>query len=327
MPPSHSLHVQVVNPVDLMAATNSLAQSQRNLSIDDLEDILDVGETYVRALINLGQELGLIEDEGRGYTADGSIALQVRQANREEEKKQILRLKLQRYRPFITFLKNLLDGDDTGLAARQVRVFYQLGSNDDSIEEQLINLGEYSEILNGSESGVEYNFPVDILSRNYFRGVAESLENELVSRLFLENRLDEDIIAYMDDESFNQLVVALRIFGSNPDDAVAAAGRAIETFQRELGSDYGTGSVDFSGPPGIRALAQALGSDNLTRDRHQLAGEYLGEIRNNTGGHGIDSETGKHWSLSEEVAFGYILTSIHYIRSLYRWVVDEQLVV
>jgi hypothetical protein len=327
MAPNYSLHAQVVDPPDLMEATNSLAQSQRDLDIGDLEDILDRNPSYVRSVVNLGEELGFILHQNGMYSAHPDMALQVRQANREQEKQDLLRLRLQRYRPFIKFIKNLLDGGDATQAARQVRVFYQLGSDDNVIKDQFVQLAGYAGILTADGSDLEYYFNADILSQNYFLGVAESLEDELVSRLFLENRLDEDIIAYMDDESFNELVVALRNFGSDPDDAVAAAGRASETFQRQIGADFGQGSIDYSGPNGVRQLAQSMGSESLTKDRHQLAGEYLGEVRNNSGGHGVDPDTGKHWSLTEEVAFGYILTAVHYIRSLYRWTADDQLVV
>lgn len=327
MVPSHTLHSQVVDPVKLLDATGSLAQSQRSLSSEDLEDILDRGEIYIQSLLRLGMELNLIEQSDSGYDASSDIALQVRQANQESEKRELLAIQLQSYRPFIKFLKSLLDEVEPLIAARQVGVFYQLSPDEEIIRDQFLKLGEYAEIIGSSESNITFYFDRDILSQNYFQGLSNKLENGLVARLFLENRLDEDIITYIDERCFNQLVVALRNFGSDPNDAISATGRAIETFQRNLGSDFGTGNVDFSGPNGIRELAQAFGSDGLTKDRHQLAGEYLGEMRNNSGGHGIDADTNKHWSLTEEVAFGYILTAIHYIRSTYRWVVDEQLVV
>jgi len=324
MPPDYSLHSVVVEPSDLMSVTSSLAQSQRDLEISEIGDLVDENGTYVRGLTNIGRELGLITHEDGKYTANSDMALQFRQANREDEKQKLLKLRLQRYRPFISFIKNLLDGSDTAQAAQEVRVFYQLGGDVEDIEEQFITLAEYAGILNKNDS-IKYCFDESLLSRNYFQDLGRTFQDGLVARLFLEKRLDEDIIAYMDEESFNELVNALKNFGSDPNDAVSAAARAVETFQRHLGHDYGTNN--YSGPDGIRQLAQTMENDNLTKDRHQLAGEYVGEIRNNTGGHGVDPETDKHWNLSEEVAFGYILTSIHYIRSLYRWTADGHLIV
>lgn len=323
----YTLHSREVNPEDLVEAASALSQSQRDLSKSDIENILDKNPPYVSALLNLGIELDLIQESDGEYSASSSIALQLRQANRGSEKKDILRIQLHKYRPFITYVKNLLDGVDPRRAARRVGVFYQLGADDETIQNQFLKLADYTDIVSYDNDTIQFHFTTDILSSNYFSHLSGQLEDELVSRLFLENRLNEDIVVYLDTESFNELVAALRNFGSNPDDAVAAAGRAVETFQRNIGQDFGTGGVDYSGPNGIRELAQALGSDGLTRDRHQLAAEYIGEVRNHTGGHGIDSETEKYWTLSEEVAFGIILASIHYIRSTYRWVVDDQLVV
>lgn len=327
MSPSYTLHSRVVDPSDLVTATNALAQSQRDLTVDDVENLLEKGTPDVRALLNLGKEIQLIDQEDSRYTASSAIALQFRQANQDDERKDILRMQLQKHRPFITFIKNLIDGVEPDNAARQVGVFYQLGPDGDVIEDQFLELGEFCGILNRTGDGIEYNFDTEIISGSYFQGVAEMLEDELVARIFLDNRLDEDIVVYMDQENFNQLVAALRNFGSNPNDAISAAGRAIETFQRNLGSDYGSGSVDFTTQSGIRELAQALNSDDLIRDRHRLAAEYLGEVRNKSGGHGIDPTADEHWITNEEVAYSYILTGIHYIRSVYGWIVDDQLII
>lgn len=325
MTSDYSLDCEVIDPSDLMSVTSSLAQSQRDLEISDIESLIDQNNSYVRALTTLGIELGLISHNNNEYTADSSMALQVRQANQEEEKQELLKLRLQRYRPFISFIKNLLDDSSTTQSAQEVRIFYQLGGSVKVIEEQFIALAEYTNILEFNDD-LEFCFDKNLLSRNYFLDLGQTFQDGLVARLFLEKRLDEDIIAYMDNECFNEFVNALKNFGSNPDDAVSAAARATETFQRHLGDDFGT-DVDYSGPDGIRQLAQAMENDDLTKDRHQLAGEYIGEVRNDTGGHGVDPETNKHWNISEEVAFGYILTSIHYIRSLYRWVADDSLIV
>jgi len=327
MSSSYTLHSRVVDPSDLVTTTNALAQSQRDLTVDDVEDLSELPTPDVRALLNIGKEIQLIEQEDSRYTASSDIALQFRQANQNDERKKLLRMQLQKYRPFITFIKNLIDGSEPGDAARQVGVFYQLGPDEDVIENQFLELGEYCGILNRDSEGIEYNFNTEIISRSYFQGVAEMLEDELVARIFLDNRLDEDIVVYMDQESFNQLVAALRNFGSDPSDAISAAGRAIETFQRNLGNDYGSGSVDFTTQSGIRELAQALNSDGLIKDRHRLAAEYLGEVRNKSGAHGIDPTTDERWITNEEVAYSNILTGIHYIRSVYAWVVDDQLII
>lgn len=320
-----SLHARVVEPDMLMAATNALAQS--HLEIEELEEILGKDDAYVKSLIQLGKQLDLVQETDSKYTINPNVAIEVRQANSQEEKREILKIKLRRYRPFITFTRHLIEGASPSRSALLVKVFYQLGSNEDNIEEQMVKLGEYTGVLSVSGSDVTPRFDTSILSSGYFRGLSGALEDELVARLYLENRLNEDVVAFVDEESFENFVESLQLFGSRPESSISAAARAIETIQRDIGDTYGNGNVDYSGPNGVRELAQALHSDGLTKDRHKLAGELLGEIRNNTGGHGVDSETGKHWSLSEEVAFGYILTGIHYIRSLYHWTVDDQLVV
>jgi len=307
-----------------MEASVALASSHRSLSIDDIARVIDRSEEYAEAAVHLGSELQLLEPSNGGYQIVRSVRMQLRQSS-EEQQKSLLSSLLQQYQPFISFTSSLVQGNNPDRAALQTDVVHQLGISEEAIKEQFIKLGRYSELFDNQEDNeIILQFDVSVLTDDFIFSLFESVQSSLAARIFLENRLGNEIIAYLDEETLNELTNALGLFWERPRSSIAAAGRAVEDVQRDLGTDYGSGSVNYSEADGIGQLIDMLQSDDLVKNRHLHGGKYLAGMRNPSGGHGKDPETLERWDVSPEVSLGYVLSSIHFIRSLYSYIVQER---
>lgn len=321
----YSLRSPVVEPEKLMEAATDLAGAHRELSAEDIEELIDRGETYTESILQIGMELGIIEKSDNDYVINRDVRMQLRQSS-SEQKIRLLRSRLQQYKPFIAFVSSLIQGSSPDRAAKQVKVLYQMDITAEDLNTQLLKLGKYVEIFDeaGDDDGISFEINTDVVTDEYIHNLSTAVKSSLVARLFLEKRLNEEIIGYMDEETVDELVNAVEIFWDRPRSAIAAAGRAIEDFQRDLGNDYGQNPQRYQNANGISELADQLKGEGLVLSRHVHGGKYLGGMRNPSGGHGKDPQTLDRWDVSEEVAFGYILASIHYVRSLYAYVVQDR---
>lgn len=321
----YSLQIPVVSPELLMETVNTLASSPRDLSINDIESIIDKETDYAESLVHLGSQLGLIKKQNGNYVAERSIKMQVRQSS-DRQRKILLNNLLQQYDPFVKFASSLIQGDNAERASVQVKVVYQLGVESENIEEQFKRLAEYSGLFsrNGEDLSAEFN--TSVTTDEFIEDLSKAVNKPLVARLFLENRFGDELVAYIDEDTFEELVNALELFWERPRSSIAAAGRAVEDFLREVGDDYGQSGTNYSSSNGIGQLIDDLQGDSLIKKRHFHGGNYLAGIRNPSGGHGKDPDELERWEVSPEVAFGYTLSSIHFIRSLYAHVEQGRLV-
>lgn len=318
----YSLPTEVVSPGDLMEAVSNLAEAPRALTQEELGDAISVEDP--EHIVSLGIELGLVVEEDGNLEISPILTPEVRHAS-EPQKSLVLRRHLLRYSPFTSFLTFLIQEGESGLAAGRTNIFYQLGVDEETVETQLISLGEYSGVLSTGGGGIEFEFDFDreIISSQYASIIAKNLNSEIAARLFLENRLGDGPVDFMDDESFEELIAALVLFDDSPRSAIAAASRAAEDFLRDVAHQEGESSTDYSEADGLGHLTQLLNNDEILLTRHFHGGNYLAGMRNPGGGHGKDVNTLDRWSVSPEVAFGYILSTLHFINSVYKYVDDE----
>ncbi|TKX79603.1 hypothetical protein EXE53_15005 [Halorubrum sp. SD626R] len=307
-----------------MEVAATLADSHRSLSVDDLGRIIDREEDYVRAIVHLGQQLGLIESTDDGYQVVRDVRMQLRQSS-EGQRRDLLSSLLQQYQPFISFASSLVQDNEPERAALQTDVVHQLGIAEEDIKEQFLKLGDFSSLLRQEDDEVKFEFDVSVLTDGFIEKLSISVQFSLAARLFLKNRLGDEIVAYLDSDTVDELTNALSLFWDRPRSAIAAAGRAVEDVQRDLGNQYGNGA-DYSAADGIGQLTDMLQSDSLIKKRHLHGGNYLAGMRNPSGGHGKDPEELERWDVSPEVALGYVLAAIHYTRSLYAYIVQDRLV-
>jgi hypothetical protein len=308
-----------------METVSTLASSPRELTIGDLEQVSENDEDHTEALVHLGKQLGLIQDGDSGYAANRSIKMQVRQST-TEQRKILLGNLLQQYDPFIAFTSSLIQGSSSEQAGLQATVVYELDVDPEIATQQLIELATYANLFSEEDETLSAQFDTSVLTDEFIEDLYTNMKKPLIARLFLENRLGDEIVGYMDTDTFDELENSLELFWERPRSSIAAAGRAVEDFLRDLGSTYGSNQSQYSQSNGIGQLIQALQSDGLIKKRHLHGGNYLAGVRNPSGGHGKDPDELERWDVSPEVALGYVLAAIHFIRSIYEYVEQGRLV-
>ncbi len=317
-----SLRANVVNPEVLMEAVFGLSQTPRPLERDEISRFIDCGTRYTKAVIHLGEELNLMQEVDSGFEVNSDIAEEVRKLS-PDQRFVILNKYLQRYKPFIAFLSFLSKGYEPDRAAVQVDVLYDLGISEEKIKKQFIKLGTYSNLLENDNGTIAVSAKDSPISEEYIQELEDALKSEATARIFIEDQIGEDVVAYMNDKYVDELATALVEHNSSPRNSISAAGRAVEDFQRDIGNDYGT-SGNYSSASGIGQLATELHKENWTMKRHLHGGNYLGGMRNPSGGHGYNPKTLERWDVQPEVAVEYALAAMHYIRSLYRSAEDNK---
>ncbi|WP_143165465.1 hypothetical protein [Halobaculum gomorrense] len=317
----YSLYARVVKPDLVLEAVFGIAESPAPMDPDSLQEFIDREERYTDAVIHLAKELNMAREAPAGLVVDPEIEDEIKRAS-PDQRFVILNRYVQRYEPFTTFSSFINKGYSAEAAARKVNSLYQMNIADSKLKSQLLNLGEYAEIISVGDEPRVTGIGEDPLSEKYVEDLLTALQSEMSARLFLEDRLGEDLVRYLDHGSFEELIAALRLFEDEPRSAIAAAGRAVEDFQRDLAADYGSEDRDYQSASGIGQLTMHLNGDDLMMKRHLHGGNYLGGMRNPSGGHGKDTETLERWDVSSEVALEYVLAATHYIRSQYRYTTE-----
>lgn len=315
----YDLHSRTVSPEALVDAVIGLANSPRPIDGDNLADVIDKGTRYTSAVIQLGEQLDLIENTESGLIANPSVEEDARKMS-PEQGFVLINQTAQRYEPFMTFLSFLDKGYSAERSAQSVASLYKIGCAPDVVEKQFTDLGKYGNLL--SEDGeLKPTVEVESLPTAYVEDLQDALQSEAKARLFVEEWLGEEVVAYADPESIEKIQDSLFTFRKSPDTAIVETVVGAENITRELAEEEGSPDTDYSTASGMGQLAKKMRGDNLILKRHLHGANYLGSMRI-PGSHGKESETLETWHVEPEVALEVIISAIIYIRSLF-WYVKE----
>lgn len=310
----YSLHARKVSPEAVIDTVIGLGASPRPLSDNDIADIIDRNNRYARAVTHLCTELGVARTAGSGYIAPSSIEEEARKLS-PDDGAVLLNRHLLRYEPFMTFVSLLSKGYDADRSAQYVATLYELGTDHEMLRDQFLDLGRYADILT-EEDEPHPTVEVESLPTSYIEELTEALRSEAKARLFVHNRLGEEVVSYTDPESIEKIQRALSKFRDDPETAIVDCAAAAETITRDIADDEGASGTNYSKANGIGQVAQRLIGDNVVLKRHLHGANYLGSMRT-PGSHGKEKETLEFWEVDEDVALQVILATLDYIRSLY----------
>lgn len=301
-----------------MEACYGLARSEEPMGKTQISNFIDRSEPYTKALIHLGSQIGVVVEEGGKYSVDNEVEDNLK-TSLPEQRFVILNKSLQQYQPFLTFLSFLSQGYSSKESSRKVKAIYGFELKEDDIDKQFTKLGTYADLIEPKGDSYKVAIEEKTLTDTYVNDLKSALESEASTRLFLQNQLDEKITNYMEEETFEELVEALLRFENSPRNAIAGTGRAVEDFQRKILNDFGQGGdLNYEDAKGIGQLGEWMHQqEEWSEKRHLHGASYLGGMRNPSGGHGKDPKSLERWEVNPEIAFDYILASIHYIRSIY----------
>jgi hypothetical protein len=310
----YSLYARKVSPKAVIDAVIGLGTSPRPLSDSDMAEIIEKNDRYARAVTHLLTELDIATTAGGDYVANSSIEEEARKLS-QENGHVLLNRHLLRYEPFMTFVSLLSKGFDPDRSAQYVITLYELDMDPGLVRSQFLDLGRYAEILT-EDAEPEPTVEVESLPTAYVDELTEALESEAKARLFVHNRLGEEVVSYVDHESIEKLQRALMKFREDPETAIVDCAAAAETISRDIAEDEGGAESDYSTANGIGQVVQRLSGDDVILKRHLHGANYLGSMRT-PGSHGKEKETLEFWEVDEDVALQVILATLDYIRSLY----------
>lgn len=321
MTKAYSLYSLSVSPETLVDSIIGIASSPNPLSVDDVADLTNKSETYSRAVLTLGEQLDLVKEVNSGYVVTSGIEEEARQTS-PEQGSVLIKRNLQRYEPFMTYLSFIDKGYNSERAAQSVQTLYSFDVDTDLLKSQLDKLGDYAGLLEVDED-VTSLVEAEGLAHTYIKELDEALQSEAQARLFIHRRLGEEVVAFADEETTEDLYEALLIYEEVPDTAIVNAVSGTESFTRKTAVVHGSGDVDYSNASGLGQLGKAMRRDDLILKRHLHGSNYLSSMRH-PGSHGTNVETNTQWEVEPEVALETILASVNYMRSLYWYVTEER---
>lgn len=321
MSEEYRLHSRPVKAEPLIEAVIGLATSPRALDASEITEIIDKSEPYARAVVQLGTELDLLMERGESYSVSPEIEEEARRMS-PEQGFVLLNRQAQRYQPFMTFLSYLDKGYDPERSATTVKTLYEMNISSDVLQRQFVNLGTTTDLLDEND-GLRPTIEVESLPVRYVEDLQEALLSEAKARLFVHERLGDDVVAYAEDESIEKFREALLSHRESPENAIVNAVVGSENITRELAVEQGKPDSDYTQPNGIGSLANMMRGDDLILKRHLHGANFLGAMRI-PGAHGKESETLESWQVDSEVALEVILSSMSFVRSIYYSVKEDR---
>jgi hypothetical protein len=288
---------------DIVGATDAILQMRSGGDEHLVANFLDIPVENARNALFMAEQLGLIQQDNPGnyvsvfpyavYLVTSSIL----------QKAAVLRLTLEQYAPYKAFKFRLSVTDNTQDAANQVRALFTVGAHRHDIASTFVSLGTYTGSLIAEGAG-KYRASTD--ETPAYLSIVNEVVQERGSAEFCVRSKIGDAADWVDQqEVFAPLVTSYQLAALAENDSrspVVYAGNAVESFFAQVADHFG---VNVSRAFGINAKVDALAQAGHLTTKHKFMAKYLGHIRN-AADHGIDSEIGQTWSVSEKTAVEYV---------------------
>jgi len=294
----------------------------KGFTLNQLSAYLDKTKTYSQRCINVALQLKMIKDIDGKYIA-------------EEESKDILRMGkeqwpilfrklLQRYEPFTLFISLMNKGNSIEEACRKVKVIYGISSSVKIIRKSLIAWGKYASILKSDGKGnIKLTLSTEKSALKVTQKLVESLNSDIKLRLYLENKLTDEVFGYLHHDEIEFLINGLKNHHKNPRGAIEDSGKAFEDFLRRVGADN---KVDLSKCNGIGQCAQTLRKENIITQKHLKMCEFINAFRL-MAAHSKEKLTLTPWKINSDTALEIVLSTLTAIRSIFIYTFNKQQIV
>ncbi|MEG1875460.1 MAG: hypothetical protein RR185_07800 [Angelakisella sp.] len=301
---------------DIVAVVDAIVAKGNTAQKDFILDFTGIAtEAQVDKALEMSHELKMIDEDitSGTYKASSILARQLVTAENDNQKAAIMRIIFEQYQPFITFKSRYAFTHSIEQSCRQLKILYQMESNERDIRSTIISIATYAKALK-SEGANLYCFPVESTGE-YLEAIDESITSTTWREMTVRQYLGDDTCQAVSFENvLNPLIDAFCKTKSEPIDSKAVvmyAGSAFESFLEEYALKKG---ISLQGKTGIISKRDAL-SQSLSK-KHRGIIEYIGQIRN-AADHGSDSlENGLVWSVSKETAIIYPLVVATAIKAI-----------
>jgi hypothetical protein len=307
--PTTALHI--------MGAVDCAVLSRQGADAALLAEFLDIVQPQAENALLMGEALGLLEREepGRPFHARGLLP-QILVSCNQARRPCVFRLALEQYEPFALFAHRLAQSHTAQEAARAVRAVVGLAAHREEIASTLTDLGTFSNALEVRAGGLL--LPRGREVEDYLSATADVLDDRQSALLFVTRRLGTTASQWVDRVNvLDHLVTAYQRSSLARDDSRAPimhAGNALESFLEQFATHH---AISLAGATGINAKADRLYQANPRRitTKHLNLLKYLGHVRN-AADHGIDSETGQTWTITEGTSHEYVHVAMTAISSV-----------
>lgn len=320
--PGHNVSISLV--MDIAARCTS--------SVANLEDLIKYtgkSQPYVKSAILAAEQLGMIENtrEMDCRTIKG-CAEEITSTPSDELKIIVFRKWLQKWDPFIVFLKYISVGDSLEVATRKLCSFYTFNRSNQMVAQLLSTWGKGAGIIDNKGKLIDNDYMIE--NKELYDNYNKDSANEIKVRLYLVNALTEDVYKWLHHDEIEELVNSLLKYKTDSRAAIECAGRAFEDILRRISTEK---NVDAKKQNGISQVANNLYAYRDTtgqlisyiHPKQYNISQAIGDIRN-MAGHSKEAKTMERWELSSVGAFGYILVTISTIQSLFNYVTHNNMV-
>ena len=271
----------------------------------------DLPQPTVDAALKLATDVELLTENG-GIFASASPLCKLLRTPQDREKVAILRVMIESYEPFLVFREELEATDDVTVAAQRTKARLDLTCHREQVKETLLSLATYSGALIGGH-GANYEQDASDISALLNELAAGSQEIAGATRTIREE-LGNDAAGQVDyDQVVRHLVDGLRHAAADAGrEAVLQGGIAVENFLTSLSAHHQT---NIANAHGTNAIMSCLVRAGHYPKKLENVCKYLGHVRN-AADHGIDTEIGAPWDVSERTGRNYVFVAVAFIRSM-----------
>lgn len=288
----------------IIGATDAALQKMEGVNENLIAQFLDITEDYALNALRMAEQLGLLSKNQSGEFIPCFPYAVYLITSDPHHKAAILRFVLEQYPPYKTFKFRVALTGIAPEAANQARALHNIHAHRDDILGTLINLGTYANSL-VSEAAGRY-LPVEGEANDYILMVEEAIQNRETAELHVRRRMGSEVADWVNQtEVFNPLVTAYQRLGSAKEDQrapIVHAANAVESFLSQIAA---LRNVNIQNANGINAKTERLAQTNHLATKHKFILKYLGHVRN-AADHGIDSEIGQAWEISQNTAIEYV---------------------
>lgn len=316
--PSHNVSINLVMDVVTRCVHGET-------TVNELTIYTGKSVSYVKSAICAAVLLGMIELVNETtYKISKDCAGILNTTPSEDLKTSLFRSRLEKWEPFVLFLRYLSNGDTSDVATRKLCSLYSFNKTSNQIEQLLKVWAKGAGFLDTSGNIVNINPSYNELDVIY--ELNKESFNETNVSLFLINVLGEHTFSWLYHDEIAELKKALLIFKDHPRDAIQCAGRAFEDVLRRISIESG---IDPSKLNGITQVANNLYSHSdptgkpWIHSKLKSIASAIGDIRN-MAGHSKEAKSMERWELSATSAIGHILITLSTIKSIFIYINEQR---
>lgn len=317
--PSHNVSISLI--MDAVARC-----SVKDATLEEIVSYTGKSVGYVKSAILSALVLEMLIDSNGKYSCNKLCSDELLDGSNDEYKLEIFKKWLQKWEPYMLFVKYLSFNDSIETAVRKICSFYKFNVSQKAVGTLFLNWGKSSGILD-NVGKVKIN-TYNILDMTDADKMKEDSNIDCGIRLYLIEALSDKVYSYLNVDEIDELVTSLLKYDKEPRIAIECAGRAYEDFLRRICLEI---NLDVQKMNGISQVANFLYSSkddmgnkifNIHSKQYNIS-QGIGDMRN-MAGHSKEAKTMERWELTEIGALSMITSVIANIKSIYNYVLEKK---